>query len=43
MPVRAPDGTLRVEVDAGFAVTLEEPVEEVARGRLSVALVRELR
>lgn len=38
--VRSPGGVLRVEVDAGFEVTLDGPVEEVARGRLSAAFAR---
>ena len=41
--VRAPGGTLTVTVAEDFAVTLEGPVEEVARGRLSDAFVRSLR
>jgi diaminopimelate epimerase len=41
--VRAPGGTLRVEVDDEFDVTLRGPVEEVARGRLSPAFVHSLR
>lgn len=44
-PVRvlAPGGALTVAVGEDFAVTLEGPVDEVARGRLSDAFVRSLR
>lgn len=40
--VRAPGGTLVVAVGDDLDVTLEGPVEEVARGRLSDAFVRTL-
>lgn len=40
--VRAPGGDLRVAVGPRFEVTLDGPVAEVARGRLSPALVRAL-
>jgi len=41
--VRAPGGTLTVTVRDDLGIGLEGPVEEVARGRLSDALVRALR
>ncbi|MBW2266935.1 MAG: diaminopimelate epimerase [Deltaproteobacteria bacterium] len=40
--VFAPGGVLRVTVAADFSVTLEGPVDEVARGRLSAGFVRSL-
>jgi diaminopimelate epimerase len=40
--VRAPGGTLTVTVGEDFAITLDGPVEEVARGRLSDAFARSL-
>ena len=40
--VRAPGGTLRVRVADDFAVTLEGPMAEIARGRLSDSFVRSL-
>jgi diaminopimelate epimerase len=36
-------GALRVRVAADYEVTLDGPVAEVARGRLSPAFVRALR
>jgi diaminopimelate epimerase len=43
-PVRvdAPGGSLVIEVDPGYALTMRGPVMEVARGTLSPAFVREL-
>jgi len=41
--VRAPGGALRVAVSPDFEIALAGPVAEVARGRLSEELVRELR
>ena len=40
--VRMPGGSLSVQVGADFDLTLEGPVEEVARGRLADAFVRRL-
>jgi diaminopimelate epimerase len=40
--VRSPGGVLGVEVDADLAATLTGPAEELARGRLSPALVASL-
>ena len=41
--VRAPGGDLRIEIDGAWNVTMQGPVEEVARGRFSPAFVRLLR
>jgi diaminopimelate epimerase len=43
MRVRAPGGELTVCVSESYEVTLEGPVDEVARGRLSRAFLRTLR
>ncbi len=41
--VRMPGGALRIDVDRDFALTMQGPVAEVARGTLSPAFVRTLR
>ncbi|GIW54792.1 MAG: diaminopimelate epimerase [Nitrospiraceae bacterium] len=41
--VRMPGGALRIDVDRDFALTMQGPVAEVARGTLSPAFVRGLR
>jgi diaminopimelate epimerase len=41
--VRMPGGALRIDVDRNFALTMQGPVAEVARGTLSPAFVRGLR
>ena len=41
--VKAPGGTLRIDVDEGFELTMKGPVAEVYRGALSAAFVRGLR
>jgi diaminopimelate epimerase len=41
--VRMPGGALRIDVDRDFALTMQGPVVEVARGTLSPAFVRGLR
>ncbi len=41
--VKAPGGTLRIDVDADFHITMEGPVAEVARGTLSPSFLRTLR
>jgi diaminopimelate epimerase len=41
--VNAPGGSLRITVNPDFCLTMEGPVEEVARGQLSPTFVRTLR
>ena len=41
--VNAPGGTLHIDVSAGFELTMQGPVAEVARGTLSPSFVRTLR
>ena len=41
--VSAPGGTLRIDVDADYNLTMEGPVAEVGRGSLSPSFVRELK
>lgn len=41
--VQAPGGALRIDVDVDYNLTMEGPVAEVGRGRLSPSLVRELK
>ena len=41
--VKAPGGTLRIDVDEGFDLTMEGPVAEVARGTFSPSFIRSLR
>jgi diaminopimelate epimerase len=41
--VRMPGGSLNVEVDRDFALTMKGPVAEVARGSLSPSFVRGLK
>ncbi len=41
--VKAPGGTLRIDVDADFNLTMKGPVAEVARGTLSPSFRRSLR
>ena len=41
--VKAPGGTIRIEVDQDFNLTMQGPVAEVARGTLSPSFVRTLR
>lgn len=41
--VNAPGGTLRIDVDADYNLTMEGPVAEVGRGNLSPSFVRELK
>jgi len=44
-PVRvdAPGGTLNIEIDEAYNLTMQGPVAEVGRGALSASLVRELK
>jgi diaminopimelate epimerase len=41
--VKAPGGTLHIEVDPGYRLTMKGPVAEVARGTLSPSFLRTLR
>jgi len=41
--VKAPGGTLRIDVDADFHITMKGPVAEIARGTLSPSFLRTLR
>jgi diaminopimelate epimerase len=41
--VKMPGGTLRIEVDPDFHLTMQGPVAEVARGTLSPSFIRTLR
>ena len=41
--VRAPGGTLHIDVSASYDLTMKGPVSEVARGAFSPSFVRELR
>ena len=41
--VKAPGGTLNIDVDEGFELTMKGPVAEVYRGALSASFVRGLR
>ena len=41
--VKAPGGTLRIDVDDDYNLTMEGPVAEVGRGSLSPSFVRELK
>ncbi len=41
--VNAPGGTLHIDVDANFELTMQGPVAEVARGTLSPSFIRTLR
>ncbi|MGH7232560.1 MAG: diaminopimelate epimerase [Nitrospiraceae bacterium] len=41
--VKAPGGTIRIEVDRNFNLTMRGPVAEVARGTLSPSFLRTLR
>jgi len=41
--VNAPGGTLRIDVDADYNLTMQGAVAEVGRGSLSPSLVRELK
>jgi diaminopimelate epimerase len=40
--VKAPGGTLKIQVDADYDLTMQGPVAEVGRGSLSASFVREL-
>ncbi|HCK09508.1 MAG TPA: diaminopimelate epimerase, partial [Candidatus Latescibacteria bacterium] len=41
--VNAPGGTLRIDLDADYNLTMEGAVDEVGRGKLSSSFVRELK